>query len=441
MRRFLPAFVLFSALAARPVLALDWQSTVDSLVAAPALMIGVLALIGAAFGLYFLPSVIGIVKGKENVVAITVLNFFLGWTFIGWLVSLIWALTNSGCKKLNKDVAVPVLIFYVALSLVCAVPLTIGVFLIAQPHHTKAADSELDTQSTKSTSYSSINSGDGGAVNSGSSNSWSKSDPLEDLRKENADLVNQIGLLKGNCSDSDAATARLKQQLDDTRKVVGEQESNIKRLQESLRHAYENGYAKDRTINEMTRTVERLKQDRDAQIANLQNSLRIADENGQSKDRSIADAMRTLERWKHENDHSSVAENQKQMTFAAENHEVVDERWPNVQNFQPGSYKMDIERRLISTSADRKLSEFRMDVRIRFTIEKDGHPSNIELLTPIEDEETRKLCLRYIEAAGPFRPLISRDLTNLAVDAQLSQPDNARVQISSLQIAALGNRF
>ena len=42
---------------------------------------------------YFLPSVIGFATGKRNAGAIFVLNLFLGWTFVGWIVALVWALT------------------------------------------------------------------------------------------------------------------------------------------------------------------------------------------------------------------------------------------------------------------------------------------------------------------------------------------------------------
>ena len=43
--------------------------------------------------LYFLPTFIAGARSKRNVGAICVLNIFLGWTFIGWLIALIWALT------------------------------------------------------------------------------------------------------------------------------------------------------------------------------------------------------------------------------------------------------------------------------------------------------------------------------------------------------------
>lgn len=43
--------------------------------------------------LYFLPSIIG--ASKANAGAIFALNLFLGWTFIGWVVALVWALTTD----------------------------------------------------------------------------------------------------------------------------------------------------------------------------------------------------------------------------------------------------------------------------------------------------------------------------------------------------------
>ena len=42
-------------------------------------------------GVYFLPSFVAGGRQKENVGAIVVLNLFLGWTFIGWVIALVWA--------------------------------------------------------------------------------------------------------------------------------------------------------------------------------------------------------------------------------------------------------------------------------------------------------------------------------------------------------------
>lgn len=51
----------------------------------------ILLLAGLAF--YFLPSFIG--RHKSNSSAIFLLNLLLGWTLIGWIVSLVWASTND----------------------------------------------------------------------------------------------------------------------------------------------------------------------------------------------------------------------------------------------------------------------------------------------------------------------------------------------------------
>ena len=49
--------------------------------------------VGMAF--YFLPTIIALVRQKRNTIAIFVLNFFLGWTFIGWVAALVWSLATE----------------------------------------------------------------------------------------------------------------------------------------------------------------------------------------------------------------------------------------------------------------------------------------------------------------------------------------------------------
>jgi len=53
---------------------------------------GILAFILVAM-LYFLPTILG--WNKRNVVAIFILNLLLGWSVIGWIVALIWALAKD----------------------------------------------------------------------------------------------------------------------------------------------------------------------------------------------------------------------------------------------------------------------------------------------------------------------------------------------------------
>jgi hypothetical protein len=56
-------------------------------------LIGVIILVVIGFVLYWVPTIIACRKHKRNSTAICVLNFFFGWTVIGWFGALIWALT------------------------------------------------------------------------------------------------------------------------------------------------------------------------------------------------------------------------------------------------------------------------------------------------------------------------------------------------------------
>ncbi len=44
--------------------------------------------------LYFLPWIIALIRGHHNSGAIFLLNFLLGWTFVGWIVAFIWSFTS-----------------------------------------------------------------------------------------------------------------------------------------------------------------------------------------------------------------------------------------------------------------------------------------------------------------------------------------------------------
>lgn len=48
-------------------------------------------LFGFPLVMYFLPSIIALARNKRDLLAIILLNLFLGWTVIGWVVCLIWA--------------------------------------------------------------------------------------------------------------------------------------------------------------------------------------------------------------------------------------------------------------------------------------------------------------------------------------------------------------
>jgi len=48
--------------------------------------------------LYFVPSLIALIRGRTNTGAIIVLNVFLGWTLVGWVVSLVWAVATDAAN-------------------------------------------------------------------------------------------------------------------------------------------------------------------------------------------------------------------------------------------------------------------------------------------------------------------------------------------------------
>ena len=47
---------------------------------------------------YLLPTFIAYRKDKKDKLAILLINIFLGSTFIGWVIALVWALTTDKTK-------------------------------------------------------------------------------------------------------------------------------------------------------------------------------------------------------------------------------------------------------------------------------------------------------------------------------------------------------
>ena len=50
-----------------------------------------LLLIVLIFAFYFLPALIAFLRQHKNKLAIFLLNLLLGWTVLGWVVSLVWS--------------------------------------------------------------------------------------------------------------------------------------------------------------------------------------------------------------------------------------------------------------------------------------------------------------------------------------------------------------
>lgn len=56
-------------------------------------MITIAAIVLILLALYLMPTSIACARSHQNTGAIFVLNLLLGWTFIGWVLSLVWAST------------------------------------------------------------------------------------------------------------------------------------------------------------------------------------------------------------------------------------------------------------------------------------------------------------------------------------------------------------
>jgi len=50
-------------------------------------------------GLYFLPYLTAITRDHIDSASIFVLNLFLGWTFFGWVIALVWAFKNNEQRR------------------------------------------------------------------------------------------------------------------------------------------------------------------------------------------------------------------------------------------------------------------------------------------------------------------------------------------------------
>jgi hypothetical protein len=49
-------------------------------------------LCGLLIAMYFLPTLIASARNLHSRIGILMVNLFLGWTFVGWVAALIWAI-------------------------------------------------------------------------------------------------------------------------------------------------------------------------------------------------------------------------------------------------------------------------------------------------------------------------------------------------------------
>ena len=54
------------------------------------------ALLLLPFGaIHFLPTIVAALRNSRHTLAIFFINLFFGWTVVGWVIALIWAITSE----------------------------------------------------------------------------------------------------------------------------------------------------------------------------------------------------------------------------------------------------------------------------------------------------------------------------------------------------------
>lgn len=107
MMRVLPfAFATALAVAGAAALLLTPASALaQSMEVSPSL--GLSMILGTAslifvVAMYFLPTILAVSRHHRQAAAISALNVLLGWTMIGWVVALVWALVYAPSPSASR---------------------------------------------------------------------------------------------------------------------------------------------------------------------------------------------------------------------------------------------------------------------------------------------------------------------------------------------------
>ncbi len=85
--------VAATALTPMPALAQTYMASHRAHMGLGIVAILVLVVVGVALiALHFLPGIIATRRHHRSALAIWLVNIFFGWTLIGWIVALVWAL-------------------------------------------------------------------------------------------------------------------------------------------------------------------------------------------------------------------------------------------------------------------------------------------------------------------------------------------------------------
>jgi hypothetical protein len=65
--------------------------------------LGLLVSIGVPLGVYFAPTTVAVARKVPNIGAVAIVNTFVGWTVIGWVVALVMATRPAGAAIAQGD--------------------------------------------------------------------------------------------------------------------------------------------------------------------------------------------------------------------------------------------------------------------------------------------------------------------------------------------------
>ncbi|MBK8222843.1 MAG: superinfection immunity protein [Candidatus Obscuribacter sp.] len=530
------SIVTISTLSGLPAQANELSEDVWTSASLPA-CVACVALLIFLLGLYLLPALIGAHKQKDNVVAIATLNVFLGWTGLGYLVSLLWALTNNGCKKPNKEIAGPLFNRFIALLcwsfvlflgslviqlLIFAVLTVIHQVQLQQEETAKRKHAQEITQQLKEefakipacSIYKSLHTdqersqdpgcdetiefyGDGKSFhyfypatgigfygvyqieNGNQLKTWDEALPAKAdqvytiegdrlIRTSDKQEFVRTGRdwkrLLSRSSGSTATELEIPTSSDNRQPppegnviVAGNSKGTQSSTDFGEAHDNKNQLSQIQRLEEnqlkATHLVEKLKSsisdlekssaDKDREIDRLTKNLRLTRETIVSKDESVEEMRRQLDKWKKSANSETHRRKNTDQTLVQESiSPLAANSWPGIREFYPLSYKQDLERRLKNVSLQRLAVPGQTEsVEMNFKIERDGRPTDIECRSSNTDEKARERYCRFIQGAGPFRPILSDDIGELNVATTLTQSGNAPVEVTSLSIECHGNKL
>ncbi len=67
-----------------------------------AFIVSVAPIMLLSLAIYFIPTFVASKRKHPQKTPILLLNIFLGWTFIGWVVALIWATLKDKTQDINR---------------------------------------------------------------------------------------------------------------------------------------------------------------------------------------------------------------------------------------------------------------------------------------------------------------------------------------------------